>query len=357
MKTYLLHISQVATLVAAIVMLQGCETQAKESAKSVVAVPVKMLQVPLEQSSRGVNFVAEVIATREAELAFQVPGVAAQFDIKMGDQVKQGQLLAALDPNDYLLAVEARQAEFELAAVKLNQAERLSQKQLISEDQYDQAKTRYTAAQTRLDEAMTDLDDSRIVAPFSGVVSLTYINPHQYVRAKQPVLKIIELDRLDLTFNLPVHLAEKLAVEKLKAASLTVSIARFKGMQLPATFKQISTQPDPDTNSYVVELTIERPPTINILPGMAGMVRIKQQDTDKQLVRIPAGAITSRSGSSAQIWLVHPHSMTLHKVNVELDENNYLVSGLNPGDKFVSAGASSLVENQLVKAWQRERGI
>lgn len=346
-----------ATVLSGFLLVQGCGIQAEETTVAAVAVPVKMQQIPMDQSSEAMSFVAEAIATKEAELAFQVPGEVQLFDIKMGDDVRKGQVLATLDPNDYQLAVEAKKAQFELATVRLNQAERLFQSQLISEDEYDQAKTSHTAAQSRLDEALTDLDHTRILAPFTGVASLTYINPYQYVAVKQPILKIIEHGRLNLTFSLPVHLAEKLKVETLKSSPLSVSLSRFKGIELPATFREISTQPDPDTNSYTVELTIKRPDSINILPGMSGLVTVKPQADTRLGIQIPDGAIYSMNGNRAQLWLVHPHSMTLHKVTVQLDENNYLISGLSPGDNFVSAGAKALTENQRVKPWERERGI
>lgn len=321
-------------------------------------IQVKMTTVPAEMDTAPFNFAAEIIATKEAELAFQVPGYIQNFDVKMGEDVIEGQVLVSLDPSDYQLQVDARRAQLELAEVKFNQAEQLIKTKLISENAFDQAKTLLTAAQTQLDEALTDLRYTQIIAPFNGVVSLTYANPHQNVAPKQPVMRMISRDeKLNLTFNLPVHLAEIITVDTLKTSPIVVTSSRFKGIRLKATFKEISTQPDPDTNSYAVELSFERPKHINMLPGMTGMVSIQPNTTGMAKFTIPNGAIISASGETAEVWLVEPQTQRLQKTTIAIDANKQLISGLSSGDTIVSVGAKALKQDQLVKPWQRERGI
>ena len=90
--------------------------------------PVKFYQVPSNWNHGNLSFVAKVEAAQYATLAFQVPGEISDFNVKMGQEVQQGEVLVRIDPTDYELAVQARKASFDLSSASLVRANRLVKK-------------------------------------------------------------------------------------------------------------------------------------------------------------------------------------------------------------------------------------
>jgi len=347
---------QLLQVSALILLLQACDVAQSEPVAEVIK-PVKILEVPDTYKRQDFSFVAQVSATQRAKLAFQVPGKLQSFDVRMGQKVKKGDLLAQLDPSDYQLRVKAKRAQYELQKLKLNRATQLFKKQLISEDKYDQLKTSFAAIQSELEQAKTDLQNSKLRAPFSGVISYTQAKNYQIVGAKQTILHLQGRDQLDIKFSLPITSTEQINFQKTLPAELWVTLDSFPGLKLPALFKEIATQPDADTNSYAVTLMIQRPAQFNILPGMSGKVQLKYEAALLNHFTLPQGAIIDVDTQPVQVWRINSESQRLEAVTVELDEQGAVIGGLNAGDKIVAAGAKELSDGQRVGSWKREGGI
>ncbi|MBY5920135.1 efflux RND transporter periplasmic adaptor subunit [Ferrimonas balearica] len=338
---------------AAGLLLSGCsEVQSfpvQESEK-----PVKILQVPQNHNALSHRFSAQIEAGDRAQLAFRVPGQINAINVRMGEPVTQGAILATLDPTDYLIAVEARQAEYQLARVRLARTEQLFAQQLTSEDQRDRAQTELTVAQARLDQAKTDLAYTQLVAPFDGAVSLTHKRAHEVAGANEPVLNLQGDQALDIAFNLPGQYARLLS--DAQPVQFSVRFAHHPGLQLPARYKESDAQPDRDTNSFRVILSVERPDNINLLPGMAAEVEASLPTDDRPLWFLPSEAIVARDGQRVTVWQVDEDDR-LVPLDLILNSQGAVVSGADAGTRLVAAGAQELKAGQKVRHWVREGGL
>ncbi len=335
--------------------LLGCNEAVSEESATVIT-PVKLVEIPDVSKDRVDSFIAKVDATERATLSFQVAGEIAQINVNMGESVLQGQELAKLDPTDYQLALDAKKAEFELAETAFERSEQLYGKRLISADEFDRTETSYKAAQAALDQAKTDLSYTRISAPYDGVVSLSFAKEHQVVGASQPILNVIDNKVLDVVFTVPVTYIEKHGINHFYSTALTVTPDSRRDLVIPATFKEISTQPNQDTNSYSATLTIERPAEVNLLSGMTGLVSVFQA-RDEIGISVANSAWVYREGNQGELFLYDAETKSLKKVRVTIDENGRVIGGLNSGDRIVEAGVSKLFEGQKVKPWKKEGGI
>jgi RND family efflux transporter MFP subunit len=252
--------------------------------------------------------------------------------------------------------LDAKRAEFELAKTGFERAKQLYKKKLISTDTYDQSETQYKAAQASLKQAQADLKYTKIIAPFDGVISMTFVKEHQVVAASQPVLNIINNQELDVVFTVPVSYVEENGLENIEFSPLTVTMDSRPELHVPAVFKEISTQPDPDTNSYTATVTMERPQTMNLLPGMAAQVHASHSRQSTGL-SIADSAWLARTDQTGELFLFDQVTETISRVDVLFDSNGRLVSGLSAGDLIIEAGVDRLVEGQRVKAWTKEGGI
>ncbi|WCE31619.1 efflux RND transporter periplasmic adaptor subunit [Vibrio sp. SCSIO 43137] len=346
---------KVALLAASGLFLAGC-FPAKSEVQEEVVKPVKLLQVPDLRASQFDSFLAEVDAGERSQLSFQVPGVIKTFDIREGEKVEKGQLLAELDPNDYQLAVDAAQAQYDLAETRFERNKQLFSKKLISADTFDQSETAFKTADATLQQAITDLGYTKITAPYSGIVSLSFVKTHQYVGAKQQILNIINNDQLDIDISLPVPYVKEVGVITLPEKEYAVVFDVHNSIAIPARFKEMSTQPDADTNSYSATVSILRPDSLNILTGMTGQVLIRNEKAQTGLM-LPEDAWISKQGNKGKVWRFVKETNSVVETELELDQFGAVISGLNSGDMVVIAGAKDLHEGQVVRAWTREGGI
>ncbi|MGB5445394.1 MAG: efflux RND transporter periplasmic adaptor subunit [Psychromonas sp.] len=354
-KTPFVNILIVTLLAAMTAFISAC-TPAKSTPQNTTIKPVKLYQVPGISAAGYDAFLAEVDAGERSQLSFQVPGVINKLQVRDGQRVKKDQLLAILDPSDYQLAVDARQAQYDLAKTRYLRNQQLHSKKLISTDTLDQSETAFKAADANLKEAKTELSYTRLKAPFDGVVSITFVKAHQFVAAKTPILNIINNDQLDITFSIPVPYVETMGVNTLQKKKFAVVFDLYNAMMVPAQFKEISTQADPETNSYTTTVTILRPNGINILTGMTGQV-LTANTLKGNPLQLPDESWIDKQADKGKVWRYNQQSNTVKAVEVQLNESGAIISGLVEGDLIVTAGAKDLTEGQTVRAWKREGGI
>ncbi|USD38871.1 efflux RND transporter periplasmic adaptor subunit [Ferrimonas sp. SCSIO 43195] len=315
--------------------------------------PVKAMVIGKQVQS--LPFAAEIEASRHAQMGFRIPGELRGVYVRMGERVFEGQLLAELDPTDYRLAVQSRQAEFELATIRAERDQRLFAQKLISEDQFDRSQTDRVVAKARLVQAQSDLDDTRIRAPFSGYVSMTFARANEVMAANQVVMSVENNDQVDVSFNLPLQYGQDLRQGGEVNASVVFS--GHPGRYANARIKEFASQPDPDTNSYRITLIMPRPKVVNALTGMTAWVELNRFNNAMTPVTLPQGAFISQLGQQAKVWRIDPQHSTLEAIQVELNHDGTLKSGLQSGDRIVTAGANRLHSGQTVRVWERERGI
>ncbi|MCW8348671.1 efflux RND transporter periplasmic adaptor subunit [Vibrio sp. ZSDZ65] len=357
MNTYRLfkRSALIALPVLAAMSLSGCN-QAQSEIHEPVIKPVKVLEVPALNFAPINSYLAQVDATDRAQLSFQVGGQVASIDVKMGESVKAGEILATLDPTDYQVALDARQAEFDLANSQLKRAQQLVEKKLISADRFDQQETQYKAAEAALEQAKSDLGYTQIIAPFDGVVSMTYHKAYEVVGEKQPILNLISSDELDVTFSIPVPVVKSMSFDELQQQRFFVTLDSHRNQQIEASFREIAMQPDVDTNSYTASVSIRKPVNINILSGMSGQVHIQSELTHRA-ISLPKSAWITQQEGEGQVWIFEPATQEVHQIKLVLNELGEITAGLQHGDQVVIAGAGNLMEGQQVKLWTREGGI
>lgn len=349
------------TLIGAVVtlslstLLTGCNKAISEPAEPLIK-PVKLLAVKDLTVDDSDAFLARIDATYRAQLSFQVGGEVEKLLVRMGQGVEKGEVLATLDPKDLQLALDAAQAQYALAKTQWERAKSLYSKKLISTDSYDQKETQYKAALASFEQAKTDLSYTKIQAPFDGVVSYTYVKPYQVVGEKQEILNLIDNTTLDVSFTLPVSYAESVSLSALKNAEMWVTMDSEPSKRIPGKFKEISTQPNIDINSYEAIVTITRPTDRNLLTGMTGQVHIAKQNKSNAMT-LPTSAWVNKQESQGEVWVMDSSTQQVSKVTLSLNESGAIESGLDNNDYVVIAGVERLVEGQVVKAWIREEGI
>ncbi|WNC74138.1 efflux RND transporter periplasmic adaptor subunit [Thalassotalea psychrophila] len=364
MKNILPANSAQLLVVCLITLLIACtEAPKKETViKKVKAVKVGELS-GIEQRS----FPGKAQAIEEAILSFRISGQMIARNVNNGDIIEMGDVLASLDDTDFKNSVaiaEGVVAETEAAYldasrnyqrlldIKKTDPEIISQVMIDNAQAHDSiTRAANASAKAALKLAEDRLSYSHIKAPFSGEVVATYVEAHETIIAKQKIVKIINSDAMEFTFDVP----ESLISYANQVIDAVVILDIQPDVSLPAKIKEISREASQSTRTYPVTLFIENTEAFKVLPGMAGKAYLKASlpgNKEFSGFDIPASALFSDGElTNSFVWVVVDNKVVKRAVEVlrPTDYGIKVSEGLEQGEWLIVAGVHSLVEGQQVR--------
>jgi RND family efflux transporter MFP subunit len=324
--------------------------------------PVKTVVVaaPDAGAARMRQFPARIDAMNKAELAFRVHGTIKELPVKEGDRVEPGQLLAALDPTDYEIAVKDAQASFDRASKDFDRAKELVDKGFISRTDFDTKEADYKNAEAALDRAKQDLAYTRLTASFAGTIAKRYVQRFEEVQAKQPVLAIHDPSLLEVKIDVP----ESLILQIRPSGSgrvepgripVTAEFDKWPDRKFDLTLREVATRADPKTQTFEATFTMQAPKAFQVLPGMTATVTadLRKVATSEPVVYLPATAVTADESLKPFVWVVDEQTMTVHRKPVKVGRlrgwSIEVADGLELGSRVVTAGVGHLAEGMKVR--------
>lgn len=314
---------------------------------------------------RVVEFPGQINPIQQSVKAFEVDGHVIELLVKEGQQIKEGDLLARLDPTDFIAARDAARARYDLAVLNADRHETLYTRNSISKQDLDISMRDLKTAQSELSMTEKALQDTRMVADFDGVVAEIIIEDYANIVAKQKILVIQDISQ----FEISVHVPESIMVIPVEGDSDAEKVARTQPVVIPsvlpdsafpARFSEVSSVPDPDTRTYRFTLVFDPPKEHSLNPGMTAKVRAHippNNLTDSSGFSVPMHAVFADTKGQARVWRIDPKTQRVASVPVETGtaaSDTVVINGnLSSGDLLVVSGVHHLNEASLVKVWQR----
>ena len=320
--------------------------------------PVLSMRVQTQDQLHLGRFAGTIQARYESTLGFRVGGRIARRWVNVGSTVQPGDVLASLDPTDQRNQVRA--AEGDLAKVQAQwinaQANARRQQQLYdrgvgAQAQLDIAQTdlKTTAAtleqaKAALQQAKDQLGYAELRTDHGAVVTEWKAEAGQTVAAGQAVVTLARPDIKEAVIDLPTRLADELAtgVEFVVAAQLDNSVSTT------ATVREIEPQADASTRTRRTRLTLRDTPE-GFRLGTSISVSLSSTVTPRS--EVPASAVQDIDGQP-RVWIVDTQQKVVNPREVKVLERNadvvLLASGVQPGERVVTAGVNSLKPGQKV---------
>ncbi len=268
-------LSFITLVLAAVSILQGCEKPAVEE-KQVVQ-PVSVDVVALAEAAPQLTFPAVAAAADKSSLSFRIQGEVTRIAVGPSDFVKKGQLLAELDPTDYQLEVDDAQAKYNVADSQYRRSAKLVDKGFLAQSQFDELRAQRKIAQARLKLAKLNLTFTKLTAPFDGVISRVPIEQFENVQVGQQVMNIHSTKMVDILIQAPDLIYSQSSAVDIEKSQPGARVVMTDGTEYKALLKEFTTEPDPESGSFLVTLTMPMPEGRFILDGMAVEVRADAQ--------------------------------------------------------------------------------
>ena len=234
-------------------------------------------QPPYKQVKRSSTGV--VIADRRVTLAAKIVGRIESVNFEEGDRVNKGDILLVIDDAERRAELASARASLNLEQVNVAHRKRqearvreLYKKRSISEDKLDEAAFEHAAAREKvaiakalLAKVEAQLMETRITAPFAGVIIVKHCEVGQ-VTAPGEALFVLE-DQATLMFRTKVKEQDVPHIEINQKVRVTIDA--LDDLELEATVSRIIPSGDASTHEFVVEATL--PPQAKLYPGMFGI--------------------------------------------------------------------------------------
>lgn len=348
-----------SAIVALVLAAAGCGHEKKaegvipETVGNVPTVAIQRTTLPSYYEAVGT-----VRPVQSAQLASQVMGSLMRVNVREGDRVSRGQVLAVVDDSQTSASVErasagqsaaqqeiaAAEADYALAESTQKRYQSLYEKKSVSPHEFDEVNSRLQAAKARLEaaragragadaalaQARTSQGFTQVRAPFPGIVTAKLAETGNLAAPGTPlfVLEDTSSFRLEATVDESGISAVRLG------QTVPVTLDAVGSQPIPGKVVQILPSADPTSRTFVVKIQLPKVPVVR--SGLFGRARFPIGS--REGLRVPSTAIVARGSMQAVYVLGSDQIASLRYVTLGQSEGNSIevLSGLETGERIVS---------------------
>jgi RND family efflux transporter MFP subunit len=403
MKVHMMKWVCLAITAATSVFANGCSNSQPNSAKAGFSkpVPVRVYSVTEERTRRQVQAVGSLFALEESTLSAQVEGRVDKVLVDVGDVVGEGQPLVLLDqrelrfeverqrglvkqvqaqlgigPTDALptdpqqmASVQRAQADLFDADRKNVRAQQMFKDDLISQQQFDEVKSRYESARASYNLALQDVErlkavlisseasaslaekklgDATIRAPYPGAVETRNVHPGEYLRLQSPVLVLVRTDHLRARLAVP----ERWAGWIKDGTVVDLHVEAFPGENFEGRILRINPTVSQDSRTFEAEALLDNTKG-RLKPGFFVQASMPSEKEDKAIF-VPEPAVSYRYGVY-KVFLVKGNRVSEKQIlpagqtEDQRGQRFEVADGLKPGDQVATAVSGDLHDGDTVQ--------
>jgi len=321
------------------------------------AVPVQVVPATTGDIQEIFSISGTVEAANKTAVTSKISGRVAQVAVELGDYVTKGQTLVILEKTDLINQLNQAktsllQAETNFAQVKttFNRIQKLFAEELVSQHEYDNAKTQYDIAlnqieQARINVAISEeqLRNGEIKAPISGYVGERKINVGEMATPGVPLMDLVDISQVYVT----VHLSDSYITQTKVGQKVTVRLPSMPDKTFTGKVFQISPAAQSGSKLFPVKILIDNS-SRTFKDGMLAEVKMNFNER-KNVIQIPVEAVMDETGTKA-VFVIKDN--VAYRKNVEVGINNgkfiEIISGIENGDQVVVLGQNNLEDGMKV---------
>lgn len=400
MKTFQFLASVVAF---AVILADGCSKSVSSSmlGDATHPTPVHIYTVKQETAQRRVQAAGSLFALEESILSAQVEGRVSQVLADVGDSVKEGQALILIDPQELqyevdrqrglvtqvraqlgigpndgppadpqkLASVQRAAADLFDAERKFGRAQEMFKGKLISQQQLDEASSRFQSTQAGYTVALQEVDrlkallvsseaseklaqkklsDAIIRAPFPGSIKTRDVHPGEYLRVQGAVMVLVRTDTLRARLAVP----ERWAGWVKDGAPVDLQVEAFPGENFHGRVSRINPAVAQDSRTFEAEALLANADG-RLKPGFFVQASIPSEKEEKTIF-LPEGAVNYRYGVY-KVFLLNGNRVSEHQIRPagqtedQRGKRFEVAEGLKPGDRVAVAVSGDLHDGATVQ--------
>lgn len=333
---------------------------------------VRSLTVQPTSAGTSRTFAGTSRSSLESRLSFKVSGTLQELPIEVGDTLRQGALVARLDPSLY--ALEAQRAEASLvqaqaaernARAAYNRVKGLYADNNATRNDLDTARANAESAQAQVDAAARQLELARLNVSYTELraatdctVATVGVEVNENVGVGNTIASVNCGDELEVEMSVP----ESLIGEVRRGMPATVEFDAIPGVEMAATVSEVGVSASGSAFPVTVAIEGTHP---RLRSGLAAEVRLQFAEppsldehvadrTSSERFLVPLSSLV-KDGEGSFVFVLEGSQdgrATVHRRQVVLgeltDQGVEVLSGLRAGDRVVTAGTSVMRDGLVV---------
>lgn len=328
--------------------------------------PVRSAVVEAGYKSPDLYFPARIEAGEERSMSFKHAGRIASIPVSAGDHVKKGEVLASLERDSFVDAVEIAKAALERDQLAYERRRVAAEKNAVSKEELSAAEAQFSQSRSRLRDAERALEETVLLAPFDGVVSRKRVDELRNVVPGEEILLFLDVSKMSVKVVIPETMVigvNNMTFRDDDPEMLTVSFDSAPGKSFPVKFKDYELTANEHTQTFKVSYFLPAPKELLLLPGMSGTLKLSGNHYSfaagaaESEVTVPESAVAVASDGTSFVWVLEPtETAGVHvahrrpiKVSRRADGRVRVDEGLLAGERVATAGVAVLSEGRKVR--------
>jgi len=331
---------------ALIIMNSGCGSkgESKNEEKSLTqldTVAVKIYQASLKDVRLLKTFTGTLEGEEQANIVSKIPERITSIKVHVGESVKSGQLLIALDKSGASSQFYQAQAGFLSSEKELSRMKSLFDAGAISQQMYDGTKTAYDIAKANFDAAKNTVE---LTSPINGIITSITPNIGDIANPGIALIVVASINKMKVIFNANEEDIPNFAIgQNVEVYSDLRSDLIQKGKIL-----QISKSADIQSRSFELRAIFTNSSDRWFKPGIFCRVKVEFKNK-KNVLTIPNTSVTVIQNEKS-IYVVNGNKASLRKVETGITDGNFteIISGVKEGESVVTMGINDLKDGSVI---------
>lgn len=290
-----------------------------------------------------INLDGVIEAVQQSTVSAQTSGKVQRLPFDVDDSVEAGELIVQLEDSEQQArlnqargSLQEAESNFGNARRQFERIEEVHEQGFVSQQDFDQARNNLSTARARLEsaraaveEAEQELEYTRVVAPYSGILTERHVEIGESVRPSQPLLSGLSLEQLRVVVELPQQYASRVREER--QARITLDDGRV----LESGRMTFYPYADPETHTFRLRLALNEPEGA-LFPGM--LVKVGVPAGERSALWIPASSLVQRSELRAVYVVGEGDRPRLRQIRTGVRDSGRIevLAGLSEGERVVT---------------------
>src|SRR5688500_8694340 len=334
-------------LCALCLAVAGCKKKQDTGTAAPAGFAVQVVAVAAKRQpiSESLSLVGTLAANEMVEIKSETDGMVEEINFKEGGRVDKGQLLFKLDESKFAASVSEAEANFKVAQANFERSRELVKEKLIAQQEFETIAAQFHSAQATLDLRKRQLKDTRIYAPFAGIMGARQVSPGQVIARNTTLTWLVDLDTIKAEFNVPERFLSQIRIGQV----IELIVATYQNEKFPGEVYFISPHVDPVFRTVLVKAYVKHQ-EVRLRPGMFANLDLTLK-VREQAVLVPESAITISSDKASLYTIEAGDTAQLKPVTTGLRTGGKveITAGLSGGELVVVEGTRKLWPGAKVK--------
>ena len=330
--------------------ITSCGGEAETTEKKVNALPlVKTSKIEQKRFTHEIRIQGSVETDKDILLGAEMGGLITAVNVKEGQKVSAGQVIAVVDASILSSNVEEIKTQLEYAEYMYNKQKELNKRGVGSEFDMETAKNQVASLKASMNSLNTQRGKAVIKAPFSGVIDAVYAKIGQMASPQAPIVRLVNNSNVDIVATL----SEKHLPNVKVGTDMAVRLPNYSDTVFYLKITNVGNYIQETNRTFRIMSSIKN--NTLLLPNMLTEISVTDLEVENGLV-VPSISISKDQNNNDYIYIAKKTDKGLKAVKVIVEviekyngETLIVSDQVKAGQEIIVEGARGIAENDIVR--------